>query len=51
MDRRLHHFGIYYTDHNGVQHAVAKELNVLGKLLRYHAMHKKVHQVHHLNAP
>ena len=37
MDRRLRHFGIYYTDHNidveDVQQAVAKELDGLGKQL------------------
>ena len=55
VDRRLRHFGIYYTDHNvdveDVQQAVAKELDGPGKLLGYRAMHKKVRQVHHLNVP
>ena len=55
VDRRLRHFGIYYTDHNvdveDVQQAVAKELDGPGKLLGYPATHKKVRQVHHLNVP
>ena len=48
VDRRLRHFGIYYTDHTvkveDVQQAVAKELDGPGKLLGYRAMHKKVRQ-------
>ena len=55
VDRRLRHFGIYYTDHSvdveDAQQAVAKELDGPGKLLGYRAMHKKVRQVHHLNVP
>ena len=45
LDRRLRHFGIYYTDRTvDVEHvhqAVAKELDGLGKLLGYRAMYKK----------
>ena len=44
-----------YTDHTvkveDVQQAVAKELDGLGKLLLYRAMHRKVGQVHHMNFP
>ncbi len=53
LDRRLRHFQIFYKDDTvevaDVMDAVVKELNGPGKLLGYHAMHKKVRQEHGLN--
>ena len=53
LDRRLHHFQIFYKDETvqvgEVMDVVGKELNGPGTLLGYQAMHKKVRQQHGLN--
>ena len=55
LDRRLRHFGIYYTDRNvtvnDIVDAVKKELVGPGKDLGYRAMHNKIRQKHKLNVP
>ena len=53
VNRLLRYFDIYYNDKNlsvdEVKEAVKKELDLLGKLLGYRAMHHKVQQDHDLN--
>ena len=55
LDRRLQYFGISYTDRtvqiDEVEDAVKQEMQGLGKLLGYRALHKKLRQVHDLNVP
>ena len=55
VDRRLRYFDLYYHAKNvsvdEVKEAVKKELDGLGKLLGYRAMHHKVRQDHDLNVP
>ena len=52
LDRRLRYFDIYYNHSdipvNDVREAVRKEIEGPGKLLGYHAMHKKIRQEHSL---
>jgi len=55
LDRRMRHFGIWYTDRtvtvDQVQSAVREEIEGPGKLLGYRALHKKVRMVHGLCVP
>ena len=55
LDRRLRHFGIYYTNTNvtvgEVREAVEKEIDGPGKCLGYRAMQKKLRQEYHLKVP
>ena len=55
LDRRLRHFGIFYSDKDvtvdDVRQAVAEEIDGPGKLLGYRAMQKKIRQEHELNVP
>ena len=55
LDRRLRHFGIFYSDKDvtveGVKQAVAEELDGPGKLLGYQAMQKKIRHEYDLNVP
>ena len=55
LSRRLHHFGIRYTDYSvdldEVKGAVEKEMKGPGSLLGYRSSHKKVREVHGLNVP
>ena len=55
LDRRLRHFGIFYSDKdvtvNDVRQAVAEEMDGPGKPLGYQAMQKKIRQEHELNVP
>lgn len=55
LDRRLRHFGIFYSDKDvtveDVKQAVAEELDGPGKLLGYRAMQKKIRQEYDLNVP
>ena len=55
LDRRLQYFGITYTYQtvqvDEVEDAVKQEMQGPGKLLGYHALHKKLRQVHDLNVP
>ena len=48
LDRRLRHFDIFFNDSavkvDHVMKAFETELNGPGKLLEYHAMHKKIRQ-------
>jgi len=55
LSRRLHHFGIRYTDYSvdmdEVREAVEKEMKWPGRLLGYRSLHKKVREVHELKVP
>ena len=55
LDRRLRHFGIFYSDKDvtveDVKQAVAEELDGPGKLLGYQAMQKKIRHEYDLNVP
>lgn len=55
LSRRLHHFGIRYTDYSvdidEVREAVEKEMRGPGRLLGYRSLHKKVREVHGLKVP
>ena len=55
LSRRLHHFGIRYTDYSvdidEVREAVEKEMKGPGRLLGYRSLHKKVREVHGLKVP
>ena len=55
LDRRLRHFGIFYSDTDvtvdDVRQAVSEEIDGPGKLLGYRAMQKKIRQEHELNVP
>ena len=46
LDRRLRHFGIFYSDKevtvDDVRQAIAEEMDGPGKLLGYRAMQKKI---------
>ena len=54
LARRMQYFGIQFTDYdvevNDVEAAVEKEISGPGKLLGYRAMHKKIREIHGLNA-
>ena len=53
LDRRMRYFNIFYHNKNvslnAVKEAVKGELNGLGKLLGYRAMHLKIKQKNGLN--
>ena len=55
LSRRLHHFGITFTNYSGdvdnIKEVVEKEMKGPGKLLGYRSLHKKVREVHGLNVP
>ena len=55
LSRRLHHFGITFTDYSvdvdNIKEVVEKEIKGPGKLLGYRSLHKKVREVHGLNVP
>ena len=55
LSRRLHHFGITFTDYSvdvdNIKEVVEKEMKGPGKLLGYRSLHKKVREVHGLNVP
>ena len=55
LSRRLHHFGITYTDYSvdieEVREAVEKEMKGPGRLLGYRSLHKKVREIHGLKVP
>ena len=55
LSRRLHHFGITFTDYSvdvdEIKEVVEKEMKGPGKLLGYRSLHKKVREVHGLNVP
>ncbi|XP_044165295.1 uncharacterized protein LOC122949237 isoform X1 [Acropora millepora] len=56
LSRRLHHFGITYTDYSvdieEVREAVEKEMKGPGRLLGYYrSLHKKVREIHGLKVP
>ena len=55
LDRRLRHFGIYYTNYNtplaAVSDAVQKELDGPGRLLGYRAMNQKLRTEHNVQVP
>ena len=55
LSRRLHHFGIRYTDYSvdidEVKEAVEKEMKGPGRLLGYRSLHKKVREVNGRNVP
>ena len=55
LSRRLHHFGIRYTEYSAdldeVKGAVEREMKGPGSLLGYRSLHKKVREVHGINVP
>ena len=55
LSRRLHHFGIRYTDYSvdihKVREVVEKGMKGPGRLLGYCSLHKKVREVHGLKVP
>ena len=55
LDRRLRHFGIFYSNRDvtvdDVRQPVSKELDGPGKLLGYRAIQKKIRQEYELNVP
>ena len=55
LSRRLHHFGIRYTDKSvdidEVREAAQKEMKGPGRLLGYCSLYKKVREVHGLKVP
>ncbi|ESO91858.1 hypothetical protein LOTGIDRAFT_163218 [Lottia gigantea] len=55
LQRRMAYFSVKYVDSNldleHIETAVKQEMSGPGKLLGYRAMHKKIREIHHLNAP